>query len=324
MPVTFPGSSSQNVSRSQQLLHRLQNSVIYPPQIYPHTSSSLHSYMPSQLNLPKAPNSDLPEKLPETSSSTAAPPSTRFIREETRLLVSVWEEEFVGFTCKKRVKQEEWEHLSTVYNEKAEYYLFSSRTAAQLESKIKNLKDQYKKLKDSLHKTGEGFDKDKINDFPFFETFERLLGGKESYNLKHVLDPTRQTEEVKKPFRSIENLLSDETRSDEDESAGPIPLKACNEKRKPSRKTNEDKDCENEKPKEFKPAKRQRRKSKGQGSSPDKDEDKFMQFMIESREKDQEMFSKIMELTEKSDQRSAEVTLQLVQAIGKMVQNSKG
>ena len=47
----------------------------------------------------------------------------------------------------------------------------------------------------------------------------------------------------KKPFRSIENLLSDETRSDEDET-GPIPLKACNEKRKPSRKTDEDKDCE--------------------------------------------------------------------------------
>ena len=84
------------------------------------------------------------------------------------------------------------------------------------------------------------------------------------------------------------------------------------------------KDCENEKPEEFKSAKRQRRKSRGQGSSPDKDEDKFMQFMIESREKDQEMFSKIMELIEKADQRSAEVTLQLVQAIGEMVQNSKG
>ena len=46
--------------------------------------------------------------------------------------------------------------------------------------------------------------------------------------------------------------------------------------------------------------------------------------MIESREKDQEMFSKIMGFTEKADQRSAEVTLQLVQAIGKMVQNSEG
>ena len=49
-----------------------------------------------------------------------------------------------------------------------------------------------------------------------------------------------------------------------------------------------------------------------------------MQFMIESREKDQEMFSKIMELTEKADQRSVEVTLQLTRAIEKMVQNSKG
>ena len=195
MPVT---SSSQNMSRSKQLLHRFQNSVIYPQQIYPvypHTSSSLHSCMPSQLNLPQAPNSDPPEKLPETSSSKAAPPSTGFTREETKLLVSIWEEE--GFTYKKRVKQEDLEHLSTVYNGKAEYYLFSSKTAPQLENKIKNLKDQYKKLKDSLHKTGEGFDNDKINDFPFFETFELLLGGKESYNLKHVLDPTLKTGEVK-------------------------------------------------------------------------------------------------------------------------------
>ena len=198
--------------------------------------------MPSQLNLPQAPSSDPPGKLPETSSSKAEPHSTRFTREETRLLVSVWEEEFVGFTRKKS-KTRRLEHLSTVYNEKAEYYLFSSRTAAQLENKIKNLKDQYKKLKDGLRKTGQGFDKDKINDFPFFETFELLLGGKESYNLKHVLDPTRKTREVKKPFRSIENLLSDETRSDEDET-GPFPLKAFNEKRKLSRKTDEDTDCE--------------------------------------------------------------------------------
>ena len=167
-----------------------------------------------------------------------------------------------------------------------------------------------------MHKTGEGFDNDKINDFSFFETFELLLRGKESCNLTHVLDPTLKTREVKKPFRSIENLLSDETRSDKDET-GPFPLKASNEKRKLSRKTDEDKDCENEKHEEFKPAKRQRRKSSCQGSSPGKDEDKFMQFMIESQEKDQEMFSKIMELTEKAHQRSAEVALQLVQ-------NSKG
>ena len=108
-----------------------------------------------------------------------------------------------------------------------------------MENKIKNLKDQYKKLKDSLHRTGKGFDKDKINDFPFFETFELLLGGKESYNLKHVLDPTRKTREVKKPFRSIENLLSDETRSDEEETVPfpqetvPFPLKTSDEKREP-------------------------------------------------------------------------------------------
>ena len=149
MPVT---SSSQNMSRSKQLLHRLQNSVIYPQQIYPvypHTSSSLHSCMPSQLNLPQAPNSDPPEKLPETSSSKAAPPSTGFTREETRLLVSVWEEEFVGLRAKRKTGR----IFRWSATEKLEYYLFSSRTAAQLENKIKNLKDQYKKLKDSLQTT---------------------------------------------------------------------------------------------------------------------------------------------------------------------------
>ena len=167
--------------------------------------------------------------------SKAAPPSTRFTREKTRVLVSVWEERICWFYV---VKQEDQEHLSTVYSEEVEYYLFLSRTAAQLENKMKNLKDRYKKLKDSLHKTREGFDKDKINDFPF-ETFELLLGGKESYNLKQVLDPTRKTGEVKKPFRSIENLLTHETRSDEEETVPfpqetvPFPLKTSDEKRKP-------------------------------------------------------------------------------------------
>ena len=80
------------------------------------------------------------------------------------------------FYLQKRVKQDDWGHLSTVHNEKAEYYLFSSRTAAQLENNIKNLNDQYKKLKDSVHKTGGGggggggVDKDKFNDFPFFHS----------------------------------------------------------------------------------------------------------------------------------------------------------
>ena len=132
--------------------------------------------------------------------SEAAPPSTKFTRGKTRWLVSVWEERICWFYV---VKQEDQEHLSTIYNEKVEYHIFSSRAAAQLENKMKNLKDQYKKLKDSLHKTGEGFDKDKINDFPFFETYELLLGGKKSYNLKHVLDPTHKTDEVKKHSEAL-------------------------------------------------------------------------------------------------------------------------
>ena len=145
MPVT---SSSQNMTRSQQCCTDFKILL------------SIHN---------------------KFTLSKAASPSTRFTREKNRLLVSVWQERICWFYV---VKQEDLEHLSTVYNEKVEYYLFSSRAAAQLENKMKNLKDQYKKLKDSLHKTGEGFDKDKINDFPFFETFELLLGGKESYNLK--------------------------------------------------------------------------------------------------------------------------------------------
>ena len=80
----------------------------------------------------------------------------------------------------KKSKTRRLEHLSTVYNEKAEYYLFSSRTAAQLENKIKNLKDQFKKLKDSLRKTGQGFDKDKINDFHSLKLLSFYLEEKNS------------------------------------------------------------------------------------------------------------------------------------------------
>ena len=203
MPLT---SSLQNMSRSKQLLHRLQNCYI-PATNLPCLSS--HFKFTPQLHAESIKFTPSPKFRPARKATR-----NKFIQScTTQYRIYQRKNQVAGigmgrgicwFYVQKKVKQEDWEHLSTVYNGKAEYYLFSSRTTAQFENKTNNLKDQCKKLKDSLHKTGEGFDNDKINDFPFFETFELLLGGKESYNLKHVLDPTLKTRKVKNRSETLE------------------------------------------------------------------------------------------------------------------------
>ena len=43
----------------------------------------------------------------QSSSKQVASKGTRFIEEETKLLPAIWEEEFNGFTVKKRIKAED-------------------------------------------------------------------------------------------------------------------------------------------------------------------------------------------------------------------------
>ena len=66
----------------------------------PRSASSLQMSMPFQ----------------QSSWEQLASKGTRFTEEETKLLFAIWEEEFNGFTDKKRIKAEDWEKLTAEYN----------------------------------------------------------------------------------------------------------------------------------------------------------------------------------------------------------------
>ena len=96
--------------------------------------------------------------------------------------VAIWEEQFTAFQDKKRVQHDDWEELSSEYNEQAKHHGFQDRTATQIENKIRNLKDSYKKAKDESTRSGAGNNKE--NNFPYYEVFNRLFSGKEALQSK--------------------------------------------------------------------------------------------------------------------------------------------
>ena len=88
-----------------------------------------------------------------------------------RLLISVWKE---YFPISKRHNSSVWERISKQLNQMlAEQNLCCVRTLQQCKSKIKNLEDEFKKIKDHNNKRGN----DRIT-FPYFDDFNEVLGCK--------------------------------------------------------------------------------------------------------------------------------------------------
>ena len=148
----------------------------------------------------------------QSSSKQLASKGTRLTEEETKLLLAIWEEEFNGFTDKKRIKAEDWEKLTAEYNEQAAENNFVQRTSTQCQNRILNLKDMYKKMKDQQGKSGESYRADKENnDFPYFEIMDRVLCDKQSFNPQYIYDPGRFK------LKEKSNKLSDKCASLSDE-----------------------------------------------------------------------------------------------------------
>lgn len=268
-----------------------------------------------------------------------APPCSRFSKEETKLLVNLWEDEFEAFLNKKRVKQEDWDALTEMYNNHAAILKFARRTSTQIENKIKNLKDGYKKISDSLKTTGSGFNRDKIlQDFPFWMTFDRLFRDRDSFNPKHILDPQKahnvcnvqapdeEVPDVEEPdqFEGIDEVSEDDTlavaaakrqinftgKSPSSSSTGP--------KTGSKRKASEDSPPSSA-------SSSGKRKAQGKKvtvkelQEQEKDaDDRVLQFLVESREKDQEIFGKMMQFAEQADKRNADITLKFMETLGNL------
>ena len=77
-----------------------------------------------------------------------------FKKEETTLLLTIWEENFEGFDNKKRIKAE-WADLVKEYNMSASRHGFAICSHNQIVNRVRNSVDTYKRYKDKHNSTGE-------------------------------------------------------------------------------------------------------------------------------------------------------------------------
>lgn len=100
---------------------------------------------------------------------------------EVRLLISVWRDHF---PISKRQNSTIWERISKQLNQLLpEQNLPCIRTAQQCKAKIKNLEDDYKRVKDHNNKSGN----DRIT-FPYFDNLNDVLGCKPRITPKKVAE----------------------------------------------------------------------------------------------------------------------------------------
>ena len=105
-----------------------------------------------------------------------------FKKEETTLLLTIWEEKFKGFDNKKRIKAEEWADLVKEYNMSASRHGFAIRSHNQIVNRVRNSVDTYKRYKDKHNSTGESSIPADDDTCPDYNILNRVLGGRQSIN----------------------------------------------------------------------------------------------------------------------------------------------
>ena len=274
--------------------------------------------------------SSISRRTAQVEKENQAPPCSRFTKDETKLLVNLWEDEFEAFLNKKRVKQEDWDALTEMYNSHAVVMKLSRRTSTQLENKIKNLRDGYKNIGDSLKTIGSGFDRDSMSkDFPFWDTFDRLYRDRDSFNPKHILDlqqakskkanTDQSYTEAQDQFDSSDEVSEDDTLALAAKRRISTSGKTSASSNGTKRKALEESPVSSSVPSKRKPQGKKISVSQLQEQEKDAD-DRVLQFLVESREKDQETIGKLMQFAEQADKRNADITLKLMDELGSAFQ----
>ena len=132
----------QTVSQDQLQQHyRFQQPTIVMSQSFPSVSVmpiTPNSEIQMQAQCSQAfRKSSISPRIAKVEKENQAPLCSRFTKDETKLLVNLWEDELEGFLNKKRVKQEDWDAVTEMYNSHAVIMKLSRRTSTQLEHKIK-------------------------------------------------------------------------------------------------------------------------------------------------------------------------------------------
>ena len=75
----------------------------------------------------------------KTNSSFSTTKGKHFEKDGCRLLLDIWEAEFLGFSDKVRITKGDWENLVSMYNRQANRYNYPARSAQQIENKIRKI-----------------------------------------------------------------------------------------------------------------------------------------------------------------------------------------
>ena len=111
-----------------------------------------------------------------------------FQEAETKLLLQQWEA-FRGFKDKKKVSKDNWDALVRAYNADALVFNFVERSIDQCKNKIRNVIDQYKRIKDNVNSAGLGTGDTDKKSIPYYDIVNRVLGGRDVISdLVHVVD----------------------------------------------------------------------------------------------------------------------------------------
>ena len=71
---------------------------------------------------------------------------------ETKLLLQQWEA-FGGFKDKKKLSKDDWDALVRAYNADALAFIFVERSIEQCKNNIRNVLDQFKRIKGNVNST---------------------------------------------------------------------------------------------------------------------------------------------------------------------------
>ena len=361
MQNIYPSTSNQYPLNSYQSIPNYtpksyQSAPLNLPSQAAHSFTALlnddsNNYMPQVYTPYQTSNQRYHTAESVTGKETQDKPTSKqkgkwFKKEETTLLLTIWDEKFKGFDNKKRIKAEEWADLVKEYNMSASRHGFAIRSHNQIVNRVRNSVDTYKRYKDKHNSTDESSIPADDDTCPDYNILNRVLGGRQSINPQHILDPGKiplsevdlnvnanvtyevdisenenqedeiidvvnGDEAVDDSFSPKSNTNSgrpvDENGFEGDESEGEAYVaKVFKTKRKNVAKSPE--------PPRLAKKKRQRH-TKTQKEAAD-EQDKFLNFLKENQKRDDEIFSKLMEMSRDAERRQNEATNKIIESIG--------
>ena len=109
-------------------------------------------------------------------------------KQETHKLIEIWGEDNIQSQLEGCHRNKEVHQHIAQKMRKAEY----ERTFEQCREKVKKLKKEYRRLKDTLNETGQG--RSKEVEWPYFELMDRILGHKPTTVPESIIDSLAQSQ----------------------------------------------------------------------------------------------------------------------------------